>query len=218
MEEAPEAHVPRDPSSLDAPKINQLCNSGTQYLKSKVNYICHHNENEEHKSRQDKWSVATWSTRIGRSQVIKCGTQADQNNLPAATRFNQPHSNCPQKKCRVTRQGFQNQHDEEEVDQTLQDRVRGLGTDAQERVEREIGEASREQELNRSQIRETTNEYGNRVIVDPGAARGYGASSRDPNYREQVEHIVDGGFEKGLFWHRRMHLSRLGVAAQMPYL
>jgi hypothetical protein len=36
MEEASEVNVPQDPSSLDAPKINELYNLGTQYLKSKV--------------------------------------------------------------------------------------------------------------------------------------------------------------------------------------
>jgi hypothetical protein len=75
--------------------------------------------------------------------------------------------------------------------------IAGFGTDTQERVEREIAEARREGELNRSRIRETTNDAGDRLIVDPGAARGRGASSRDPNYRAQLERIVDGQTEKG---------------------
>jgi hypothetical protein len=198
MEEAPAVSIPRDPSSLDAPKINQLYNFGTQHLKSKVSYIWPDNENEEQSSRRDKWSVSTWSTKIGRSQVVKRGTQADQSNLAAATRFNEPHSHRPRKKRRVTRQGFQNRHDEEEVDQTLREMIRGLGADAQASVEREIREASRERELNQSRIIETANENGDRLIVDEGAARGYGASSRDPNYIQQLERIVNGVFEKGV--------------------
>jgi hypothetical protein len=35
------------------------------------------------------------------------------------------------------------------------------------------------------------------VIVDPGAARGHGASSRDPRYLEQLRHVVDGEVEMG---------------------
>jgi hypothetical protein len=65
---------------------------------------------------------------------------ADQSNLSAVTRHNKPHSHPPWKKCRVTRTGFQNQHDAEEVDEMLQAIITGLGVATQQRVEREIME------------------------------------------------------------------------------
>jgi regulator of replication initiation timing len=60
MEEAPQVSTPRDPSSLDAPKINQLCDRGTQHLKSIVSYIWPDgDDNEQLNARREKWSVAT---------------------------------------------------------------------------------------------------------------------------------------------------------------
>jgi hypothetical protein len=47
MEKAPGVSVPRDPSSLDAPKINQLYEVGTQHLKAQVSYLWPDNEDEE---------------------------------------------------------------------------------------------------------------------------------------------------------------------------
>jgi hypothetical protein len=170
MEEAPQVSMPRDPSSLDAPKINQLCDRGTQHLKSIVSYIWPNgDDNEQLNARREKWSVATWSLRIGRSQVVKRGSQADQNHLTAATRHNEPHSHLPRKKRKVTRRGFQNQGDKEEVDQTLRGMIRGSGAAAKDRAESEIREGRLE------------------------AARGRGASSRDAN-REQVTRVGEDAF------------------------
>jgi hypothetical protein len=156
MEEAPQVSIPRDPSSLDAPKINELYNRGTQHLKSKFSYIWPGgDDNEEHKTRREKWSVATWSSKISRNQVVKRGSQADQSHLAAATRYNVPHSHRPRKKRQVTRpqvtrpqvtrpqvtrRGLQNRHDQEEVDQTLGGKTRGLGAAMQDRAEIEIKE------------------------------------------------------------------------------
>jgi hypothetical protein len=41
------------------------------------------------------------------------------------------------------------------------------------------------------------NEDGNPVMMTKNATRGFGASSRDANYRENVRHLVGGGREKG---------------------
>jgi hypothetical protein len=144
MEEAPGVSIPQDLLLLDAPKIEELYHLGTEKLKSKVSYIWPVNENKEQRSQREKWSVATSSTKIGRSQVVKWGMQADQSNLGAVTRFNEPpHSNNrPRKKRQTARQGFQSQHadDQQEVDQTLRDMIAGLGAATQQRVEREIAE------------------------------------------------------------------------------
>jgi hypothetical protein len=145
MEEASGLAIPCDLSSLDATTITELYTLGTENLKSKVSYIWPGNESQDQRLRQEKWSVATWSTKIGRSQVVKHGTLADQSNLSAVTRHNEPHSHCPQKKRGVTRTGFQHQHDVEEVDETLQAMITGLGTATQQRVERE--ETRQEREL-----------------------------------------------------------------------
>jgi hypothetical protein len=197
MEEAPGLAIGRDPSSLDATTITALYTLGTDYLKSKVSYIWPGNESQDQTSRREKWSVSTWSTKIGRSQVVKRGTLADISTLAAGTRHNEPHSHRPRKKRQVTRTGFQNQHDQEEVDETLRAMITGLGTATQQRVEREIAETRRERELSRSRTRETTNNAGDRLIIDPGGARGRGASSRDPRYLEQLRRVVDGEVEVG---------------------
>ena len=194
MEEAPQVSIPRDPSSLDAPKIKQLYNGGTQYLKSKVSYIWPDggDENEEHNTRREKWLVATWSSKISRSQVVKHGSQADQSHLAAATRHNELHSHRPRKKRKVTRQGFQNQHDEEEVDKALRGMIRGLGAATRERAEIGIREVRREaarggglgaatQERAEIGIRESRQE----------AARDRGVSSTNADTRRQVAHTEE---------------------------
>ena len=200
-EAAPGVSIPRDPSTLDAPKINQLYLVATEHLKSKISYIWPGNENEEQRSRQEKWLVATWSTKIGRSQVIKCGTLGDQSNLAAATRYNMPHSHRPRKQRRVTRHGFRNQHDAEEVDKTLRVMVRDLGTKTQERVEREIAEVRQEEDQKRYQIRKTVNENGDPLIVVPGTIRGCGPSGVDPDYAQQIRRIIDVEHENVEYGH-----------------
>jgi len=186
MEEAPQVSIPRDPSSLDAPKIKQLYDGGTQHLKSKVSYIWPDggDENEEHNTRREKWSVATWSSKISRSQVVKHGSQADQSHLAAATRHNELHSHRPRKKRKVTRQGFQNQHDEEEVDKALRGMIRGLGAATRERAEIDIREVRREAAARGGGLgADSTQER---------AARGRGAStSTNADTRRQVAHTEE---------------------------
>lgn len=186
MEEAPQVSIPRDPSSLDAPKIKQLYDGGTQHLKSKVSYIWPDggDENEEHNTRREKWSVATWSSKISRSQVVKHGSQANQSHLAAATRHNELHSHRPRKKRKVTRQGFQNQHDEEEVDKALRGMIRGLGAATRERAEIDIREVRREAAARGGGL--------GAASTQERAARGRGAStSTNADTRRQVAHTEE---------------------------
>ena len=54
------------------------------------------------------------------------------------------------------------------------------------------------------------------MIIDPGAARRHGASSRDPGYLEQLRHVVDGEVEekdlvasKDAPWEEQVSCKRL---------
>ncbi len=54
------------------------------------------------------------------------------------------------------------------------------------------------------------------MIIDPGAARGRGARSRDPGYLEQLRHVVDGEVEekdlvasKDAPWEEQVSCKRL---------
>ena len=44
------------------------------------------------KMKKNQWRISTWSYRVKRSEILKHGTDADKERLPAETRFNKPHA------------------------------------------------------------------------------------------------------------------------------
>jgi hypothetical protein len=65
-------------------------------------------------------------------------------------------------------------------------------------VNKEIDEFRRNQEAAQQELRFThVDEDGNPVMMVRNANRGFGASSRDPNYRDNVRSLIQGGREKG---------------------
>lgn len=80
---------------------------------------------------------------------------------------------------------------------TLLDRMAGqLGLSNE--VDRGNDDMRRNQEAAQWQATLThVDEDGNAVMMAQNANRGFGASSRDANYRDNVSRLVSGGYEKG---------------------
>jgi hypothetical protein len=78
----------------------------------------------------------------------------------------------------------------------LDDMIDKLGT--RKEVEKDIRDHRRKREFaQRLANFSPADEDGNPVMMTKNATRGFGASSRDANYRENVCHLISGGREKG---------------------
>jgi hypothetical protein len=65
-------------------------------------------------------------------------------------------------------------------------------------VNQDIDKFRQNQEAAQQELRFThVDEDGNPVMMVQNANRGFGASSRDPNYRDNVRSLIQGGREKG---------------------
>jgi hypothetical protein len=65
-------------------------------------------------------------------------------------------------------------------------------------VNKDIDKFCQNQEAAQQELRFThVDEDGNPVMMVQNANRGYGASSRDPNYRDNVRSLIQGGRDKG---------------------
>ena len=82
------------PQSCTVDEVNSLFEQGTTYMKTRVSYIF-----DNSKFHHIEWTLATWSHYIGRSQIMKHGTENDKLNLPEQHRNNRPHN--PGRKRRV---------------------------------------------------------------------------------------------------------------------
>ena len=86
--------------------------------------------------------------------------------------------------------------DEECGRNVLDDMIDKLGT--RKEVEKDIRDHRRKREFaQRLANFSHADEDGNPVMMTKNATRGFGASSRDANYRENVRLLVGGGREKG---------------------
>ena len=78
----------------------------------------------------------------------------------------------------------------------LDSMVAALGLTDQ--VNKDIDKFRRNQEAAQQELRFAhVDEDGNPVMMVQNANRGFGASSRDPNYRDNVRSLIQGGREKG---------------------
>ena len=73
---------PRQQREILEETIESVYNSFIILLQERFKY-CFRTDNP-----QVKWTIGTWAYRMTRSQVLKCGTQSDIDNLPTATRRN----------------------------------------------------------------------------------------------------------------------------------
>jgi hypothetical protein len=74
--------------------------------------------------------------------------------------------------------------------------IDALGT--RKEVEKDIADHRRKRALALRQAQFShADEDGNAVMITRNATRGYGASSRDPNYSENVRNLLAGGRQKG---------------------
>ena len=65
-------------------------------------------------------------------------------------------------------------------------------------VDKDIAKFCRNQEAAQQKLRFAhVDEDGNPVMMVQNSNRGFGASSRDPNYRDNVRSLIQGGREKG---------------------
>jgi hypothetical protein len=100
--------------------------------------------------------------------------------------------------------------DEEWGRNVLNDMINKLGT--RKEVEKDIRDHRRKREFaQRLANFSYADEDGNPVMMTKNATRGFGPSSRDANYRENVRLMVGGGREKGFcavprFDHPKMEL------------
>jgi hypothetical protein len=86
--------------------------------------------------------------------------------------------------------------DADDITDVLDNMVNGLGLSNE--VNRGIDNMHRNQEAARRQATFAhVDEDGNAVMMAQNANRGFGASSRDANYRDNVSRLVGGGHEKG---------------------
>jgi hypothetical protein len=64
--------------------LDTLYATATDYLKTRVSYIFDSNNKLKH----DTWTLSTWSKHVGRSTIIRRGSDSDIALLPEETRFN----------------------------------------------------------------------------------------------------------------------------------
>jgi hypothetical protein len=76
------------PEVLTPAIVNNLCDLGTEYLRTRVSYVF---TNE--KLHHNAWVIATWAKYlVSRSMIMKKGTDDDKQHLPAATDLNRPRA------------------------------------------------------------------------------------------------------------------------------
>ena len=68
--------------------LGQSFELGKEYLRARFSFLFTP-ANEE---QCEKWKLSTWSKRTQRSYVLKHGSQADKQHLPAPTARNKKHN------------------------------------------------------------------------------------------------------------------------------
>ncbi|KAL7538044.1 hypothetical protein ACHAXR_008244 [Thalassiosira sp. AJA248-18] len=86
MMEAPGLSIPTKQSHIDEAFVQSSYAMATEYLKSRFSYIF-----EAEDGLVNSYTIGTWSYKIKPSEVVKHGTQADIDKLPAPTAKNQQH-------------------------------------------------------------------------------------------------------------------------------
>ena len=80
-------HIPENPNDITASQFSELYDKAFAYLKAnRLSYVF----NKGPKVQPPTWKISTWSKHARPSEIIKNGNQVDKDNLPQATRFNQP--------------------------------------------------------------------------------------------------------------------------------
>jgi hypothetical protein len=83
MEMCPDLDIP---AKVDEAFVQSSFRKATEYLKTRVSYVWLKAKDERALA---KLSIASWSKKCQRSEIIKCGTDEDKAKLPAATSRNQ---------------------------------------------------------------------------------------------------------------------------------
>ncbi|KAI2498280.1 hypothetical protein MHU86_16207 [Fragilaria crotonensis] len=95
MCQTPGLDIPRNPSTITATQFLELYSVAFEYLKTKrVSYVF----DKGPKVKPQTWKISTWSKHARASEIIKHGKQVDKDNLPQATRFNQPRTQRAKRK------------------------------------------------------------------------------------------------------------------------
>lgn len=95
MCQTPGLDIPRNPSTITATQFLELYSMAFEYLKTKrVSYVF----DKGPKVKPQTWKISTWSKHARASEIIKHGKQVDKDNLPQATRFNQPRTQRAKRK------------------------------------------------------------------------------------------------------------------------
>jgi hypothetical protein len=75
------------PKVLTPAIVNNFYDLGTEYLRTRVNYVF-----TNKKLHHNAWVIATWAKHLSRSMIMKKGTDDDKRHLPATTYLNQPRA------------------------------------------------------------------------------------------------------------------------------
>jgi hypothetical protein len=141
-------------------------------------------KNEDNNSNEGNHANGNLSTRTRpTAAAARAATAAARRALTAATRASTAAARAST--------------DESDAGTNLLDGMAAaLGLTNQ--VNNDIDEFCRNQEAAQQELRFThVDEDGNPVMMVQNANRGFGASSRDPNYRDNVRSLIQGGREKG---------------------
>ena len=79
--------LPEDVSKINSNYIDTTFMYATNHLKENVCSFLWQKKN----AIIENWNVATWSSNTQRANILKHGNEKDIGNLPAATRYNNPH-------------------------------------------------------------------------------------------------------------------------------
>lgn len=77
------------PDDVDEAFVQASFNEATEHLKNKVSYVWNNAKDERALAT---WAIGTWSRKVARSEIEKCGTASDKAQLPAKTKYNKPHN------------------------------------------------------------------------------------------------------------------------------
>ena len=102
--------IPPDTSLINSDFIDTTFVMTTNHLKQNVCKFLWQKPN----TILENWNVATWSSNTQRSYILKNGTEEDIANLPAPTRYNNPHKN--KRTCKRRRTTYDHAEEEEEDD------------------------------------------------------------------------------------------------------
>ena len=79
--------LPAEASQIDSRHIDTTFHIATNHLKENICSFLWEKDN----SIIENWNIATWSSNTQRAYIMKHGNQKDIDNLPAPTRWNNPH-------------------------------------------------------------------------------------------------------------------------------